>query len=87
MFGNLPPPPQAYEGVKWALDSEQFNGYPHSSGLLMARQAVADEFSTPEAPIVAEVGEGVLIDLPYASHDSMMSDIALEVDMTSIISE
>ena len=53
--GILPPPPEAYEGVKWALNSQKFNGYGHSSGMLMARQAVADKFSTPEAPITAKV--------------------------------
>lgn len=55
MFGNLPPPPEAYEGVKWALDSHKFNGYVHSSGMLRAREAVVKEFSTPEAPFTVEV--------------------------------
>ena len=55
VFGNLPPPSQAYEAVKWALDSHKYNGYAHSSGMLMAREAVVKEFSTPETPFTAEV--------------------------------
>lgn len=55
VFGNLPPPRKAYEGVKWALDSQKHNGYMHSSGTLMAREAVVEKYSTPEAPFTAEV--------------------------------
>ncbi len=57
MFGNLPPPPVAYEGVRKALDSGKYNGYGYSSGLLCAREAVVKEYSTDEAPFTPDVSE------------------------------
>jgi len=55
VFGNLPPPSEAYEGVRQAMESQTHNGYAHSSGLLCAREAVVKEFSTPEAPFGPQV--------------------------------
>ena len=55
MFGNLPPHPAVIEGVKLALESGQYNGYGHSSGLPHAREAVAREFSRPGAQLTKEV--------------------------------
>ena len=55
MFGNLPPPPAAYEGVKQAVDSGEYNGYGHSSGIYDARDTVAKQFSTQDCPVKAEV--------------------------------
>lgn len=55
VFGNLPPPPAAYEGVKLAVDEKKYDGYAHSSGLLETRTAVAKHYSTTEAPLSAAV--------------------------------
>ena len=55
MFNNLPPHPAVIEGVKLALESGQYNGYGHSSGLPHVREAVAREFSRPGAQLTKEV--------------------------------
>ena len=58
VFGNLPPPPAAYEGVQEAVASRKHNGYGHSSGLPITREAVAAHFSSASAPLTWEVSAG-----------------------------
>ena len=55
MFGNMPPPDSACEGVQKALTSARYNGYGHSCGLPETREAVARHFATEEAPLTADV--------------------------------
>ena len=55
IFGNLPPHPAVIEGVKLALESGEYNGYGHSSGIPHVREAVAKEFSRPGATLTKEV--------------------------------
>ena len=55
VFANLPPHPAVIEGVKLALESGEYNGYGHSSGIPHAREAVAKEFSRPGATLTKEV--------------------------------
>ena len=55
IFGNLPPHPAVIEGVKLALESGQYNGYGHSSGIPHVREVVAKEFSRPGATFTKEV--------------------------------
>ena len=57
VFGNLPPHPSAFEAVQKAAASGRYNGYAHSSGLPEARAAVAEEYSTTQHPLTAEVGQ------------------------------
>ncbi len=58
MFGNLPPPAAAFEGVQLAMAAMKYNGYTHSSGLPEARRAVAELYSTPQHKLSPEVREG-----------------------------
>ena len=60
VFGNLPPHPAVIEGVKLALESGEYNGYGHSSGIPHVREAVAKEFSRPGATLTKEVNCEVL---------------------------
>ena len=57
IFGNLEPHPVINEAVKAVLDSKEVNttGYPHSSGLEVARAAVAERFSTETCKLTPEV--------------------------------
>lgn len=55
MFGTLPPPDSAIEGVQRALTSGRYNGYGLSCGLLETREAVARHFTTEQAPLTADV--------------------------------
>ena len=60
MFGNLPPPPAAFEGVQLAMAAMKYNGYTHSSGHPEARQAVAEHYSTAQHEFSPEVRKGSL---------------------------
>lgn len=57
IFGNLEPHPAVNEAVKAVLDSKDVNttGYPHSSGLEVARRAIADSMSTERFKFSCEV--------------------------------
>ncbi|KAJ1553415.1 hypothetical protein HK096_007933, partial [Nowakowskiella sp. JEL0078] len=52
-FGNLPPHSSTEEAVAKVLASKKFNGYPPSVGHAFAREAVAEKFTRPEAPLTA----------------------------------
>lgn len=51
VFGNLPPPPSTSAAIQKALQSGKYNGYCPSTGLLVAREAIAKRFSEPNAKI------------------------------------
>ena len=57
VFGNLDPHPAVNEAVRAVLDSSEVNtnGYPHSSGLLVARKAIAEKLSTDKYKLTPEV--------------------------------
>ena len=57
IFGNLDPHPAINEAVKAVLDSKEVNtnGYPHSSGLVVARKAIAESLSTEKFKLTHEV--------------------------------
>lgn len=44
VFGNLPIPDTAVQGIAEALACKKFNGYGHSAGLSIARQAIASKY-------------------------------------------
>ncbi|XP_015820851.1 tyrosine aminotransferase [Nothobranchius furzeri] len=54
VFGNLPTDDAVLQAMKDAIDSQKFNGYAPSVGYLQSRQAVANFYSCPEAPLQAE---------------------------------
>ncbi|XP_067358377.1 tyrosine aminotransferase isoform X1 [Channa argus] len=54
VFGNLPTDEAVLQAMKVAIDSQKYNGYAPSVGYLKSRQAVANFYSCPEAPIAAE---------------------------------
>eukprot|EP00998_Keelungia_sp_KM082_P002215 NODE_1268_length_1402_cov_139.558431_g1257_i0.p1 GENE.NODE_1268_length_1402_cov_139.558431_g1257_i0~~NODE_1268_length_1402_cov_139.558431_g1257_i0.p1 ORF type:complete len:429 (+),score=105.19 NODE_1268_length_1402_cov_139.558431_g1257_i0:64-1287(+) len=70
--GNLELPESAVKAMHDAVDSKKFNGYPHSAGYPHARQAVADKFSLPSAPLTAD-------DVVLTSGASHALDIAISV--------
>uniref|UniRef100_A0A7E4V6A1 Tyrosine aminotransferase n=1 Tax=Panagrellus redivivus TaxID=6233 RepID=A0A7E4V6A1_PANRE len=51
IMGNLPPSQASIDAVREALESHTADGYGPSVGSMPARQAIADTFSTPSAPI------------------------------------
>uniref|UniRef100_A0A8C5FZ78 Tyrosine aminotransferase n=1 Tax=Gouania willdenowi TaxID=441366 RepID=A0A8C5FZ78_GOUWI len=54
VFGNLPTDKSVLQAMKDAIDSQKFNGYAPSVGYLKSRQAVANFYSCPEAPLEGE---------------------------------
>ncbi|KAG0292216.1 hypothetical protein BGZ97_005658 [Linnemannia gamsii] len=54
LFGNFKIHETCTEAVSKQLHSYKSNGYPPSTGYLHARQAVADKFTLPAAPLVAQ---------------------------------
>ncbi|KAF3854323.1 hypothetical protein F7725_022378 [Dissostichus mawsoni] len=54
VFGNLPTDGAVLQAMKDAIDSQKYNGYAPSVGYLKSRQAVANFYSCPEAPLEAE---------------------------------
>ncbi|MEQ2243846.1 hypothetical protein ILYODFUR_011026 [Ilyodon furcidens] len=54
VFGNLPTDDAVLQALKDAIDSQKYNGYAPSVGYLKSRQAVANFYSSPEAPLEAE---------------------------------
>ncbi|XP_017274502.1 tyrosine aminotransferase [Kryptolebias marmoratus] len=54
VFGNLPTDDAVLQAIKDAIDSQKYNGYAPSVGYLKSRQAVANFYSCPEAPLEAE---------------------------------
>ncbi|KAM4573707.1 tyrosine aminotransferase [Odontesthes bonariensis] len=54
VFGNLPTDDAVLQALKDAIDSQKYNGYAPSVGYLKSRQAVANFYSCPEAPLEGE---------------------------------
>lgn len=54
VFGNFPPAKEVIHSVKEALDSQSYNGYCPSIGLKESRLAIAEYFTHPVAPLVAD---------------------------------
>lgn len=54
LFGNFKIHQTCTDAVAKQLHSYKSNGYPPSTGYLHARQAVADKFTLPEAPLTAQ---------------------------------
>ena len=57
IFGNLEPHPAVKEALRAALDSGEakINGYPHSAGLVEAREAIAQMSSSDNCKLTHEV--------------------------------
>ncbi|XP_034445184.1 tyrosine aminotransferase [Hippoglossus hippoglossus] len=72
VFGNLPTDQVVLQAVKDAVDSQKFNGYAPSVGYLKSRQALANFYSCPEAPLEAE-------DVILTSGCSHAIDLAISV--------
>ncbi|XP_036400313.1 tyrosine aminotransferase [Megalops cyprinoides] len=51
VFGNLPTDERILQAMKDAIDSHRYNGYAPSVGYLQSREAVANFYSCPEAPL------------------------------------
>ena len=54
LTGCLPPSEAALAAIEEALHSHRFDGYGPATGILAAREAVAEHFSRPEAPFTAD---------------------------------
>ncbi|KAL3062169.1 tyrosine aminotransferase [Trematomus bernacchii] len=72
VFGNLPTDGAVLQAMKDAIDSQKYNGYAPSVGYLKSRQAVANFYSCPEAPLEAE-------DVILTSGCSQAIDLAISV--------
>ncbi|KAG7231075.1 hypothetical protein INR49_025105 [Caranx melampygus] len=72
VFGNLPTDDAVLQAMKDAIDSQKYNGYAPSVGYLKSRQAVANFYSCPEAPLDAE-------DVILTSGCSQAIDLAISV--------
>ena len=55
VFGNMNPPPEAKEAVIAVVNGTQQHGYAPSVGYEASRQAVADLYNHPDAPLTAQV--------------------------------
>ncbi|OWA51428.1 Tyrosine aminotransferase [Hypsibius exemplaris] len=54
IYKNFSPPEEAVRAVKDAADSKKFDGYAPSTGILSAREAVADYASRSTSPVTAK---------------------------------
>lgn len=54
VFGNLPTDESVLQAMKDAIDSHKYNGYAPSVGYLKSREAVANFYSHPGAPLEAK---------------------------------
>ncbi len=54
-FGTLPVHPAVTEAILKVVQSGKYNGYYPSNGILETREAVAQYFSRPQAPLTAQV--------------------------------
>ncbi|XP_066541151.1 tyrosine aminotransferase [Hoplias malabaricus] len=54
VFGNLPTDESVLQAMKDAIDSHKYNGYAPSVGYLKSREAVANFYSRPGAPLEAK---------------------------------
>uniref|UniRef100_A0A3Q3WNJ9 Tyrosine aminotransferase n=1 Tax=Mola mola TaxID=94237 RepID=A0A3Q3WNJ9_MOLML len=72
VFGNLPTDDAVLEAMKDAITSQKFNGYAPSVGYLKSRQALANFYRCPEAPLEAE-------DVILTSGCSQAIDLAISV--------
>lgn len=72
VFGNLPTDDGVIQAMKDALDSQRYNGYAPSVGYVKSREAVANFYSCPEAPLEAE-------DVILTSGCSQAIDLAISV--------
>ncbi|KAM6937357.1 tyrosine aminotransferase [Xenentodon cancila] len=72
VFGNMPTDAAVLQALKDAIDSQKYNGYAPSVGYLKSRQAVANFYSCPEAPLEAE-------DVILTSGCSQAIDLAISV--------
>ncbi|KAM8861171.1 tyrosine aminotransferase [Synchiropus picturatus] len=72
VFGNLPTDGTVLQAIKDSVDSQKYNGYAPSVGYLRSREAVANFYSSPEAPLSAE-------DVILTSGCSQAIDLAISV--------
>ncbi|KAM3869832.1 tyrosine aminotransferase [Diretmus argenteus] len=72
VFGNLPTDDSVLQAMKDAIDSQKYNGYAPSIGYQKSREAVANYYSCPEAPLEAK-------DVILASGCSQALDLAISV--------
>ncbi|KAK7151909.1 hypothetical protein R3I94_008293 [Phoxinus phoxinus] len=72
VFGNLPTDDTVLQAMKKAIDSHKFNGYAPSVGYQKSRDAVANFYSCPEAPLEGK-------DVILASGCSQAIELAISV--------
>ncbi|XP_031141284.1 tyrosine aminotransferase isoform X1 [Sander lucioperca] len=72
VFGNMPTDIAVLQAMKDAIDCQKYNGYAPSVGYLKSRQAVANFYTCPEAPLEAE-------DVILTSGCSQAIDLAISV--------
>ncbi|XP_028440137.1 tyrosine aminotransferase [Perca flavescens] len=72
VFGNMPTDFAVLQAMKDAIDCQKYNGYAPSVGYLKSRQAVANFYTCPEAPLEAE-------DVILTSGCSQAIDLAISV--------
>ncbi|KAM4619431.1 tyrosine aminotransferase [Polymixia lowei] len=72
VFGNLPTDNTVLQAMKDAIDSQKYNGYAPSVGYQKSREAVANFYSCPEAPLEAK-------DVILTSGCSQAIDLAISV--------
>lgn len=53
-FGNLDPPSHLANAIIKNVQSKKFNGYAPSTGLPVCREAVAEKYTCPEAPLTKD---------------------------------
>ncbi|TRY82836.1 hypothetical protein DNTS_022052 [Danionella cerebrum] len=72
VFGNLPTDDSVLQALKEAIDSQKYNGYAPSVGYQKSREAVANFYSCPEAPLEGK-------DVILASGCSQAIELAITV--------
>ncbi|XP_056621685.1 tyrosine aminotransferase [Triplophysa dalaica] len=72
VFGNLPTDDTVLQAMKKAIDSNKYNGYAPSVGYQKSREAVANFYNRPEAPLESK-------DVILASGCSQAIELALSV--------
>lgn len=77
VFGNLPNSEVAITALCENIKAKKHNGYAHSCGILEARQAIAEKYSSPEAPLTEE---DIVIGAGGCSH-------AIEMCISALLNE
>ncbi|KAK1874966.1 Tyrosine aminotransferase [Dissostichus eleginoides] len=99
VFGNLPTDGAVLQAMKDAIDSQKYNGYAPSVGYLKSRQAVANFYSCPEAPLEAEAidlaisvlcnpGDNILVPCPgFSLYKTLAVSMGIDVKLYNLLPE